>query len=70
MPLLRCPRCKRGPVEWLSTFGEPPREDYYRCVACRHVWSIPRQQGQNTASVDVPGVSKSSAVDGNGRNRA
>jgi hypothetical protein len=42
MPLPHCPKCKWDAVEWLSTFGEPPRHDYYRCLKCRHVWNVTR----------------------------
>jgi hypothetical protein len=57
MPLPSCPNCKKSLVEWLSVFGEPPRDDYYRCVDCRHVWSVPREPANSRPGSTVPGSS-------------
>ena len=62
MPLPSCPNCKKSLVEWLSVFGEPPRADYYRCVDCRHVWSVPREPVNQRTNLSVAGSSADAAV--------
>lgn len=62
MPLPLCPNCRKSLVEWLSVFGEPPRDDYYRCVDCRHVWSVPREPANPRTNPSVTGSSADSAA--------
>ena len=39
-----CPICQSTSARWLETVSEPAWVNYYRCRACAHLWSIPKQK--------------------------
>ena len=38
----QCPECSSGDIRWLSHLSQSCWVDYYRCVTCGHVWTLPK----------------------------
>ena len=39
-----CPRCGQKDTESLDRLSALAYVDYFRCPACTHVWTLPRQE--------------------------
>jgi hypothetical protein len=41
-PARPCPICQSTTARWLEAVSKPAWVNYYRCLACGHLWNIPK----------------------------
>lgn len=42
MPICPCPQCHMPVPRWLEATSKDATVNYYRCNACGHVWTVPK----------------------------
>jgi len=50
--LIPCPKCEQ-PGTYLKGLSQSSPVDYYRCVDCEHVWTVPKDEREPTTDTPV-----------------
>ena len=50
--LIPCPKCEQ-PGIYLKSLSQSSSVDYYRCVDCEHVWTVPKDEREPASDSPV-----------------